>query len=66
MNPDFTETQQLLQTTVRQYVEDEVPFDRVREHEQKRAADDKLWEAISNQGWLGIPLPEAVGGGDAG
>ena len=26
MNPDFNETQLLLQTTIRQYLEDEVPF----------------------------------------
>jgi len=66
MNPDFSETQQLLQTTVRTYLEDEVPFDRVREHEHKLTTDEKLWEGIASQGWLGIPLPEAVGGGDAG
>jgi len=66
MNPDFTETQTLLQTTIRKYLEDEVPFDRIREHEEKRIADKKLWDDMASQGWLGIPLPEAVGGGDAG
>lgn len=66
MDPDFTETQTLLQTTIRKFLEDEVPFDRVREHEEKRAADKKLWEAMAQQGWLGIALPESVGGGDAG
>ena len=66
MNPDFTETQTLLQTTIRKYLEEEVPFDRVREHEEKRAADTKLWDGMANQGWLGVSLPEAVGGGGAG
>jgi alkylation response protein AidB-like acyl-CoA dehydrogenase len=66
MNPDFNETQLLLQATVRQYLEREVPFDRIREHEEKGKADDKLWRTMAGQGWLGIPLPEAVGGGGAG
>ena len=66
MNPDYSETQQLLQTTIRGYLEEEVPFDRVRDHEEKRAADAKLWDGMAQQGWLGIALPESVGGGDAG
>ena len=66
MNPDFSETQTLLQSTIRQYLEEEVPFDRIREHEEKRVADTKLWQAMAGQGWLGIPLPETVGGGEAG
>ncbi len=66
MNPDLSETQSLLQTTMRQYLETEIPFDRVREHEEKRVADAELWKAMAGQGWLGIPLPETVGGGGAG
>ena len=66
MNPDFNETQLLLQSTVRQFLTDEVPFDRIREHEEKRTADAKLWQTMASQGWLGIALPEAVGGGGAG
>jgi alkylation response protein AidB-like acyl-CoA dehydrogenase len=66
MNPDFDETQLLLQTTTRKYLEAEVPFDRVREHEEKRRADQKLWQGMADQGWLGVALPEAVGGGGAG
>lgn len=66
MQPDFTETQELLQSTMRQYLEDEIPFDRIREHEEKLAADTALWKAMAGQGWLGIPLAETVGGGGAG
>ena len=66
MNPDFTETQSLLQATIRQYLEEEIPFDRIREHEEKLVADAKLWQAMAGQGWLGIPLGEQVGGGGAG
>ncbi|MEZ4356351.1 MAG: acyl-CoA dehydrogenase family protein [Myxococcota bacterium] len=66
MNPDFTETQGLLQHSIRQYVEAEVGFAHIRELEEKRQPDQKLWAGMVAQGWLGIPLPEAVGGGDAG
>ena len=66
MNPDFDETQLLLQNTVRQYLETELPFDRIREHEEKCKADEKLWRAMASQGWLGVSLPESVGGGGAG
>jgi alkylation response protein AidB-like acyl-CoA dehydrogenase len=66
MNPDFNETQLLLQSTIRQFLADEVPFDRIREHEEKRTADGNLWQAMANQGWLGIALPEGVGGAGAG
>jgi len=66
MDPDFDETQLLLQTTTRQFLEGEVPFERVREHEEKCRADQKLWQAMAAQGWLGVALPEAVGGGGAG
>ncbi len=66
MNPDFTETQGLLQHSIRQYLEAEVGFARIRELEEKREPDQKLWSGMVSQGWLGIALPEAVGGGDAG
>ena len=66
MHPDFNETQLLLQSTIRQFLAEEVPFDRIREHEQKRTADGKLWQVMANQGWLGIALPEGVGGAGAG
>ncbi len=66
MNPDLSETQELLRSTMRQYLENEIPFDRVREHEEKRVADAKLWQGLAGQGWLGIPLPEALGGGELG
>ena len=66
MNPDFTETQGLLQHSIRQYLEAEVGFARIRELEEKRQPDQKLWSGMASQGWLGIALPEAVGGGDAG
>jgi len=66
MDPDLGETQRLLQTTLRGFLEEHVPFDRVREHERKGRADEDLWQALADQGFLGAALPEAVGGGNAG
>ncbi len=66
MNPDLTETQSLLQSTIRQYLEQELPFDRVRELEWKDTADEELWKGMVAQGWLGVALPEKVGGAGEG
>ena len=64
MNLDLTETQEIFRDTVRQYLEKEVPFSRVREHELEQRADGALWKDLAGHGWLGIAFPEALGGGD--
>ena len=62
MNLDFTETQELLQNTVRDYLERELPFDRIRELERAGASDATLWRGIAGQGWLELIFSEARGG----
>jgi alkylation response protein AidB-like acyl-CoA dehydrogenase len=64
MNLDLDETQSIFRDTVREYLEKEVPFSRVREHEKARRPDHALWQELAGHGWLGIALPEAFGGGD--
>ena len=64
MNPTLDETQLLLRDTVRQYLEAEVPFSRIRDHEESGKADEALWSALLEQGWIGSAFPESVGGGD--
>jgi alkylation response protein AidB-like acyl-CoA dehydrogenase len=66
VNPDLTETQILLRDTVRQYAEAEIPFARIRELEGSGDGDEALWRALVEQGWLGTPFPDDLGGGDAG
>jgi alkylation response protein AidB-like acyl-CoA dehydrogenase len=66
MDLSWNETQTLLRDTVRQYLENEVPFSRVRECEKERRVDTELWSAICEQGWLATPFPAALGGGDGG
>ena len=63
MNLDFTETQSLLQQTMRSYLEKEVPFDRIRALEREQRFDDRLWKALCAQGWLALPVAEEHGGG---
>lgn len=63
MNLDLSETQSLLQETVRSYLEAEVPYDRIRELEKEGASDRVLWKAMVEQGWLGLPFSEVLGGG---
>jgi alkylation response protein AidB-like acyl-CoA dehydrogenase len=63
MNLDLDETQELLRDTVREYLEAQVPFDRIRELERERRWDEALWKDVIHQGWLGLPFPEDAGGG---
>lgn len=62
MNLDFSETQELLRSSVRDYLERELPFDRIRELERAGAADATLWKGIAEQGWLELVFSEARGG----
>ena len=62
MDLELTETQSLLRDTVTQYLEQEVPFDRIRELEKERRSDAQLWKAVCEQGWIGVAVGEAFGG----
>jgi alkylation response protein AidB-like acyl-CoA dehydrogenase len=63
MNLELSETQRLLRDTVRDYLEREVPFARVRQVEKARGWDEALWKDLCAHGWLATPFPEALGGG---
>jgi alkylation response protein AidB-like acyl-CoA dehydrogenase len=60
---DLDSTQTLLRDTVREYLAAEVPFDRIRALEREQRWDASLWKALGDQGWLGLPFAEEVGGG---
>ncbi len=66
MNLELTETQQQIRNTLRELIEKEVPFARVRELEQSGQADELLWRRLVEQGWLGTPFAAEQGGGDGG
>ena len=62
MDLALTETQQLIRSSVRDYLGREVPFDRVREVERSGDFDRDLWKDLQQLGWLGLPFPEDIGG----
>jgi alkylation response protein AidB-like acyl-CoA dehydrogenase len=59
MNLDLSETQTIFRDTWREFLEAELPFSRVRELEVQQVADEALWKALREHGWLGVAAPEA-------
>lgn len=62
MNTALSETQQLLQQSIRDYLEREITFDRVREHEANGTTDTLLWEYLQKAGFLALPFSPDFGG----
>ncbi|MCP4037608.1 MAG: acyl-CoA/acyl-ACP dehydrogenase [bacterium] len=58
MNLELTQTQTIFRDTLREFLEQEVPFSRVRDLEKRQCSDEALWAAFHKQGWLGVALPE--------
>jgi alkylation response protein AidB-like acyl-CoA dehydrogenase len=61
---DFSveEERQSLRKAVRDFVEREIPREMVRELDENREMPLELFQKIANQGWLGITIPEELGG----
>ena len=57
-----TELQELLQTNAHDFLEREVPMDRVRAMERAGAPDPALWSQMVELGWVTLPLAEEFGG----
>ncbi len=63
MNVTISEEQKMLQDSVRKLVQNEIPLTRVRTlAEEPKGLNDELWTRIAEQGWLGILVPEDLGG----
>ncbi|MBI3421383.1 MAG: acyl-CoA/acyl-ACP dehydrogenase [Acidobacteria bacterium] len=63
MDFDLNKPQQLLQQSAREFFARECPLERVRElMATDTAFDEKLWQAIADQGWTGLLVPEEFGG----
>lgn len=59
----FSETQQTLKNTTRQFLAAECPLSEVRKQmETDTAFDPVFWRKIADQGWTGILFPEEYGG----
>ena len=60
---DLSEDQVALQAAARDLLDDRAGHDQVRAHLASGAPyDTQLWGAMVEQGWLGVALPESMGG----
>src|SRR5207253_5791266 len=63
MDFDLSKPQKLLKDSARDFLKRECKPERVRElMGTDTAHDDKLWQAIADQGWVGLVIPEEHGG----
>ncbi len=63
MNFGFTEEQELLRKTARDFLAEHASMKRVREiMEGPESQCSELWGRMAELGWLGLALPEACGG----
>jgi hypothetical protein len=63
MNLEFSEEQQFVQKTARDYLGENAPLSLCRAVlEGNQAYDPTLWKAVAEMGWLGTAVPEAYGG----
>lgn len=66
MNLDFTEEQQMLRASARNFITTECPKKKVRElEESENGFDRSLWQKIAELGWVGLIIPEEYGGSGA-
>ena len=65
MNFGFTEEQELLRKTARDFLGEAAPMTRVREvMEGSEGYAPELWRRMAELGWMGLALPEHFGGAD--
>lgn len=64
MDTTLSETQQLLRDSLRDYLRNEVPFDRIRELEREGGTDQALWNYLQGAGFLALPFASSHGGED--
>ena len=63
MDFGFTEQQEMLRTSARQFLERACPPDLVRRlSEDPQGYSPDLWQKIASLGWMGLALPESFGG----
>ncbi len=62
MNFDFTDDQQSIKATAREFLADRFKLERVRQLAEAGEYDDGLWRELSELGWPGIFVDEEHGG----
>ncbi len=59
----ITDEQQMLRDSVRSYLHDKVPMERVRELMETDAGfDESIWNEMAQMGWQAMAIPEEFGG----
>jgi len=67
MDFGFSEEQEFLRTTAREFLAKEAPMSAVREQmDDARGFSRELWEQMAELGWVGLLIPEAYGGAGLG
>ena len=67
MDLAFSEEQEMLWKSARDFLADKCPKTLVREMEEdEKGYSPELWKEIAELGWLGLPFPEKYGGGGMG
>jgi len=62
MDFSFTEEQQLWHDTLHAYMENEVGREYTRKHDAAREFPQEMYQKVADNGWLGLLLPEELGG----
>ncbi len=63
MDFQLTEDQKMIRSTARDFVKKELPIERMRKmRDDELGYERSVWKQMGELGWLGISLPEAVGG----
>src|SRR5437764_15427494 len=62
MNFTFTEEQEMLRTSAREFLSQRYPVERVAEIADGAGFDASSWSEVAELGWTGISLPEDAGG----
>ena len=59
----LTDDQKMIRDTARSFVQKESPVERMRKlRDTELGYDPAVWQQMGELGWLGLPLPESVGG----
>jgi alkylation response protein AidB-like acyl-CoA dehydrogenase len=61
----LSQTQEMISGSIREQLEHELSWERVRTVLADGGYDSPLWKRLAADGWLGIAFPESLGGGGA-
>ncbi len=62
INFDLSKEKEFLQQNIRELVERECPREYARETDEKEEFPERIWKALAEGGYLGIPIAEEYGG----